>query len=76
MVNDYMVEDWKDTSGSGSQQTTRQGKVNKAKNSHKTKAKGSNGLGIKGSKNLKGCGVFEPQFQESARLFGTRRERW
>lgn len=50
MVNDYMVEDWKDTSGSGSQQTTR----NKAKNSHKTKAKGSNGLGIKGSKNLKG----------------------
>ena len=54
MVNDCMVEDWKDASGSGSQQTTRQGEVNKIKNSHKTKGKGSNGLGIKGSKNLKG----------------------
>ena len=54
MVNDCMVEDGKEVSSNGSQQTTRQGKGNKLKNLHKTKAKGSNGLGVKGTKNLKG----------------------
>ena len=54
MVNDCMVEDWKETSGNGSQQMTRQGEGNKLKNLHKTKAKGSNGLGVKAQKNLKG----------------------
>ena len=54
MVNDCMVEDWKETSGSGSQQMTRQHEGNKLKNLHKAKAKGSSGLGVKSTKNLKG----------------------
>lgn len=54
MGNDGMAEDWKEVSGSGSQQETRQGNENKLKKLHKIKTKGCNGLGVKNTKNLKG----------------------
>ena len=54
MGTDCMVEDWKEASGSGFQQETRQSGGNKFKKLHKIKAKGSNGLGVKSTKNLKG----------------------
>lgn len=54
MGNDGIVEDWKEVSGSGSQQETRQGDGNKLKNLYKIKTKGSNDLGVKNTKNLKG----------------------
>ena len=50
MVNDCMVEDWKEASGSGSQQMTRQGEGNKLKNLHKTKAKEATAWGLKAQK--------------------------